>query len=415
MIAREVQMGGALGVIGSLWGCAEPLVTKTGTETAVDDPSTSTSLDTTTTPSTTDTGSETDLPLLSSASVAVMQGACTPLAELTGGPNDQLGAAVVAIGDVNVDGLDDLAVTLGPEVVVYSRDGELLANVPLESGWELVGIGGIEDLDGDGARELFLMRDSGAPLGSVGFQATLSSILGSQDLLEMLSLDERLAGVAILPDHSRLVAATPDSLVVLDSQDGTWLTDVPGPTGQGVYTISADTDAEGELARVSSTAVDAIELDGTSRWSRPVVSGASVVGILGDIDGDGVSEVAVGDGGAPAGAVHVLSGATGALVWSDTGAGPGYGAELVSVGDWDGDEVMELLAGGSGAVRVLDGRTGSVLVELVEELSGGESARFGASLDSLPDADSDGLRELVIGLPGAEGERGALAVLACHP
>jgi hypothetical protein len=395
----------------SLWGCTppDPLRTKS---TPTEDPTTSTPTQDTTTPSTTaDTGTGSTVPpLLGSASVSATVGACVALSELEGVPGQRLGSTVVTVGT-------NLAAPSSTDVIVFDRDGLQQGTAPIGAGEELLGIDALEDLDGDGTGELLLRLEVGTSGGPSTSPEPQARIYSGSDLQELLEMDLLLAGLSVVHDTSGdgvrdLAAASEEALGLVHGQDGSWLSDIPGPVAQGVYTISADSDTDAELARVLASSVEAIELDGTPVWSWPVAEGASAVGMVGDIDGDGVSEVAIGNGGAPLGGVHVLSGATGAAVWSDTEVGQGYGHALTSVGDWDGDGVLELIAGGGGLVRVLDGGSGAVLVELVEDPA---LVSFGASTESLPDVDGEGLRELVVGMPGAGGDRGALAILACHP
>jgi hypothetical protein len=75
----------------------------------------------------------------------------------------------------------------------------------------------------------------------------------------------------------------------------------------------------------------------------------SALAFLGDIDGDGAADLAVG---APrengrAGAVHVFSGRTGAALYTVSGAGPDdfFGHDIEVLGDVDGDLISDWIAG----------------------------------------------------------------------
>jgi hypothetical protein len=162
---------------------------------------------------------------------------------------------------------------------------------------------------------------------------------------------------------------------------------------------------------------------------------------LGDVDADGVRDVAVGclyvetpgqtstsrwgEGGSPAGssAVHVHSGRDGALkyavrgsaerakvVWYSTAAGPA----LAVVGDWNEDGVDDLAIGWSyadgespdqGRVQVVSGRDGT---SLREWLGMEPYDRFGFSLARIPDVDGDGRNDLAAGaVPDRDPQEGA--------
>jgi hypothetical protein len=127
---------------------------------------------------------------------------------------------------------------------------------------------------------------------------------------------------------------------------------------------------------------------------------------LGDVNGDGVADVAVG---APsnswnpgvAGSVRVLSGFDFQVLYAVTGApGENFGLRIARLGDVDGDGVADFVAsapmngviGAVGYVRTISGATGAVLRTTVAP---GPSANFGDLLAAGGDFDGDGYGDFV--------------------
>jgi hypothetical protein len=144
-----------------------------------------------------------------------------------------------------------------------------------------------------------------------------------------------------------------------------------------------------------------------------------------DLDGDGTADLALGMPRAQAGdlrpgAVQVVSGATGQVLWQRFGAGDGegFGTALAAVGDLDGDGVADLAVGapagggGRGAVQVCSGRDGSALVTWT---GGAPGDRFGAALAAFAPAESVGPGDLAVGAPQVDGSganTGQVSVIA---
>lgn len=146
--------------------------------------------------------------------------------------------------------------------------------------------------------------------------------------------------------------------------------------------------------------------DGTvlHTWSEDGsgIFGASVAG-LGDVNGDGVPDVALGDletAGTP-GSVRVYSGASHGLLWQVQG-GPlavGFGDSLSNAGDVDGDGRDDLLVGdyNLSSSQLLSGSNGS-LIHAWPSGTTDEVVGLGG------DVDGDGVPDLVLLQQGLHGQ-----------
>lgn len=141
-----------------------------------------------------------------------------------------------------------------------------------------------------------------------------------------------------------------------------------------------------------------------------------------DLDGDGVDDVAFGASGAsnsgPAtGSVFVVSGRTTATLLQIDGPANGYqfGGTLGVIGDVDGDRVSDLVIGHGGygdTVHVHSGFDGHEITSILGIPQDG----FGYSVSVLDDLDADGVRDLLISAPyhrNAQGQMvGAVFVIS---
>lgn len=139
----------------------------------------------------------------------------------------------------------------------------------------------------------------------------------------------------------------------------------------------------------------------------------SAVAFVGDVDGDGTPDVAVGAPGAASlgfatGSVHVLSGRDGELLYRLDGdsAFDAFGSSIAGLGDLDGDGAGDFAVGApggtpaGGAVLGYSGASGALLWTRAGDAPGD---RFGSALAALPDATGDGLLDLLCGAPNADG------------
>ncbi len=153
------------------------------------------------------------------------------------------------------------------------------------------------------------------------------------------------------------------------------------------------------------------------------------IACLGDLDGDGIEEIAAGTPGLARGAVYILffnaegevrqsqkitAGEAGFM--SNITVGGKFGSSLTAIGDWNGDSIPDLLVGepqgqlgplAYGAVwLMLLERDGSVkeffhLSGRTEGLTGllARDERFGQDMAALGDLDGDGVGDFLIGSP----------------
>jgi hypothetical protein len=130
----------------------------------------------------------------------------------------------------------------------------------------------------------------------------------------------------------------------------------------------------------------------------------SSVAWCGDLDGDGISELAVGLPGWSngVGEIQIFSPSTWGVLRTLTSSGSGVlGLALVACGDYDGDGFDDLLASAPrsnavGEVLRFSGKDGSILQTITGTTA---RAEFGSALVLAGDVDGDGIVDVAIGSP----------------
>jgi hypothetical protein len=382
--------------------------------------------------------------------------------------DDQLGSALTFLGDLDGDGVGDLAVgapgdddggsSAGAVWILFLRtDGTVKAHAKISP--ILGGFGGtlqagdyfgsslatLEDLDGDGIAEL-AVGATGDDDGTTGSGAVWILFLNSNGTVK---------------SHQKISSTLGGFGGVLDSYDefGGSLTAVDDLDGDGIDELvvgaSGDDDGGSRCGAVwvlflnSSGAVRSHQKISATHggFGGGIVSGhqfGSSVASPGDLDGDGVGDLVVGapfdrsafTGG---GGIWILFlQTTGTVkahqrITGDEGGFGGFlyfeddfGCSLSPLGDFNGDGIADLAVGAKGDADGGNSRGAVWILSLdstgtcvAEDKFGGfsfwtDESRFGTSVAEAGDIDGNGICDLLSGVPRARGqgvERGGVWTL----
>ena len=421
----------------------------------------------------------------------------TPVLTVSGLPAADLGAAVGGAGDVNGDGLADVLVG-GPFGGVQQRgiallylgagsgpreDGSVILDGPAPDSALGTAVTWVGDVNGDGYSDAFVgapdrdsnVADSGTAWiypggpGGVGLSSPIWSADGDQ---LFGGFGARAAGVGDVNGDGFA-----DWIVGSPSYDGAGGVDSGrvdlffggvGPLASGPawsaeggvagaelgFALAGGGDVNGDgyadfLVGAPGVADDDGRIDlywggmtgpgTTTGWSIAGPTGAAgrfgaSATILGDANGDGFADVAVG---APDEPVNALTGRVYAWLGASDGPGgtadwtaealggvDGFGAAVSGAGDMNGDGLDDLIVGAPTSTSTLVQEGAVLLFEGEATISGlsgnaamiwwgtGDFSEFGAAVAPAGDLDGDGFADIVVGAPGYPGgsEQGAVLV-----
>lgn len=335
------------------------------------------------------------------------------------GFNEQLGYSVAGVGDANADGVVDVAfgrpgliltnpfgTFLGGALVVSGSSG---ATIVLASGFShgftytarmghaLAALG---DVNGDGKADVAVS----APLATQsGMLEAGGAYLYSGANLFLVSYNGTQAG----EHYGWSIGNAGDT-----NNDGN-VDIIGGAPERDVFFISNFVDAGRFDVRTASTGAVLFGL--TGGFAAGLRLGASVAG-LGDIDGDGRGDLAVG---VPGSDVAALTDAGRVTLYSGTGtalanlnglaSGDQLGRAVAGPGDVTGDGTPDILGGASlsdvGSMNA--GRaflySGASLAQVIQIGGSTSNQLVGAALAGAGDVDGDGRADFLVGAPGGSG------------
>lgn len=372
-------------------------------------------------------------------------------------PAAKFGIKADAIGDINNDGVTDIAVAATNQggnlrgsvfVILLKSNGGILNLVeipaPEPGNQDSFGsaVAGIGDLDDDGVEDIAVGggydSQDGGDRGAIWIYF-LTSTGNVKSFTKINNLVGNFTG-------------TPS----IDANFGTGMAGLGDLDGDGVEDVAVGADRDDDTGTVY---VLFLNTNGTVKSHVKIGSGLSGfpnilgfedyfgygLGNIGDLDGDGIIDLAVGahrtdDGGVNRGAVHILFMNSNGTVKSRTkisALGGGFvqpytslGVSVTGVGDIDGDGVRDMIVGSNdnnddgGVVwYLMMNANGTVKTfHKISDSAGGTNLMldqgdfFGGSTVFLGDINNDGVKDIAVGAFNDDdgfADTGAFYVAAC--
>ena len=322
-------------------------------------------------------------------------------------PGERFGWSVAGVGDVDGDGAGDwifgapyadpAGTDSGAARVVSGATGSVLYQISGQAAHDHFGqsVAGAGDVNGDGRADFVVGAPGNDERAVSGGSAYVFSGLDGSLLRHIFGLnpyDELGVSVAGAGDVNG------DGFD--DVLAGIWGADTWNGTNVGKVRVVSGFDGSALMVLRGEGSFD--------------LFGTSLAG-LGDLDGDGRGDFAVGakwndHGGPDSGSTYVYSGADGSQLFVVRGTNSGHmsGSSVAAAGDVDGDGTPDVIVGepgadpggsNSGRARVFSGADGSLLYVL-EGAAPGDN--FGIAVAGAGDVDGDGRADLVAGGHGID-------------
>lgn len=337
-------------------------------------------------------------------SIAHGQGEIRKLTHVTPPILGGFGQQVASAGDIDADGFDDVAIADDAKTRIYSGlDGSVLREYPKG---RLVDVG---DVDLDGASDLVVAGASSLTAYSGTTGASIWSVAGT-------TVELRHAGDFDLDGRIDVLSRDFNTITIRSGQNGATLKSfaiaVSGLAG------GRDIDADGTLDFIVSRTAptpDVVEVisgaTGAVLWSIPSTSANDPPQglLIGDVDDDLRPDFVVSEptylGGL--GRVRAFSGVNGALIWQTTGnVNSGrFGHTLLEFPDVNTDGRPDVLAAADfdatpgsdvSSVTALSGRTGATIFKT---FSTDAFDDYGRSMAVAGDVNGDEMPDLIVGEP----------------